>query len=51
MSEQEREFSGQEERDAGSEEPDVEAHKRKAFEGGPELEEDDGDDVEAHRRR
>ena len=31
MSNEEREFTGNEERDRGNEEPDVEAHKRKAF--------------------
>lgn len=50
MSEQEREQNS-EERDTASEEPDVEAHKRKAFDEGPERDEDEGEDVEAHRRR
>jgi len=51
MSNEEREFTGNEERDRGNEEPDVEAHRRRAFDEGTEREEDDGDDVEAHRRR
>jgi len=51
MSNEEREFTGNEERDRGNEEPDVEAHKRKAFDEGPQAEEDESEDVEAHRRR
>ena len=51
MSEQERERVGNEEREAAVEEPDVEAHRRKAFDEGPERDEDESEDVEAHRRR
>ena len=51
MSEQERERTGSDEREVVSEEPDVEAHRRKAFDEGPERDEDESEDVEAHRRR
>ena len=51
MSEQERERTGSEEREVASEEPDVEAHKRKAFDEGLGRDEDEDEDVEAHRRR